>query len=189
MSNVLYYSNFCNHSKPLIQQLAKSDVKNDIHFICIDKRKEQNNKTYILLENGQELLLPGTVSKVPAMLNLKTNQVIFGDDIYKSLKPKEEQIVRESTFNNMEPLAYSLNSSSAVSQFGIFSDQFSFFDMDPTSLSAKGEGGTRQMYNYVPLDVHEKIYTPDESKIENTKLEHEMTVERIQKMRDNDLNN
>jgi hypothetical protein len=183
MSQVLYYSNFCNHSKTLIQKLSTSRVKDDMHFVCIDKRRQQNNKTYILLENGQELLLPESVSKVPAMLNLGTQRVVFGDDIYNALKPKEEVIVKESTNNQMEPVSYSL--SGGASQFGIFSDQFSFFDMDSNALSAKGEGGMRQMYNYIPLDAQEKIYTPDD---ENVKVSGDMTVERIQKMRDNDLN-
>ena len=52
MSSILYYSNFCEHSKNLIQSLSKTNVAKEIHFICIDKRvKDTNNKVFIVLEN------------------------------------------------------------------------------------------------------------------------------------------
>ena len=45
MSTILYYSNYCEHSRKLLQSLSKTDIKKDIHFICIDKRvKDSNNK-------------------------------------------------------------------------------------------------------------------------------------------------
>ena len=57
MSTILYYSNFCEHSRKLLQTLSKTDIKKDIHFICIDKReKDNNNKTFIVLENGNKIL-------------------------------------------------------------------------------------------------------------------------------------
>ena len=40
MSNVLYYSNYCEKCKRLLQILAKSDCKKDMHFLCIDKRSK-----------------------------------------------------------------------------------------------------------------------------------------------------
>ena len=46
--------------------------------------------------------------------------------------------------NNMEPIAYCLGGSYG----GIVSDNFSFLDMDPESLKAKGDGGLRQLHNY-----------------------------------------
>ena len=71
MSCILYYSKYCEISKKYLQLLSKSDVQKDIHFICIDKRvKEANNKTYIVLDNGQKIVLPENVTKVPALLLL-----------------------------------------------------------------------------------------------------------------------
>lgn len=187
MNCILYYSNFCQHSKTMIQKLSQSPLKKDIHFICIDKRSTKNGKTYILLENGQELILPNTISRVPALLSLSNYSVLFGEDIYNTFKPREELMVREATHDNMEPMAFSLG---GLNNFGIFSDQFSFFDMDSNDLSAKGDGGKRQMHNYIEAhDLKETIYTPDETAPlpENTKLSNEMTVEKIQKLRENDL--
>ena len=49
MSSILYYSNFCEHSKKLLQGLSKTKVSKDVHFICIDKRvKEGDGKIYIV---------------------------------------------------------------------------------------------------------------------------------------------
>ena len=155
MSSIVYYSNFCEHSKKLLQTLSKTQASKDIHFICIDKRtKGTDNKIYIVLENGQKIIMPENVTKVPALLLLNNNyQVLYGDSIYNHLKPKQEVITRQATSNNMEPMAFSLGGGSVVS------DQFSFLDMGSDELEAKGNGGTRQMHNYVSLNYSDKINT------------------------------
>ena len=38
MSEILYYSNYCNHCKELLLKLSKTEKRNEMHFICIDKR-------------------------------------------------------------------------------------------------------------------------------------------------------
>ena len=55
MSSILYYSNYCEHSKKLLQTISKIDVGKEIHFICIDKRtKDANNKIFIdFIETGK----------------------------------------------------------------------------------------------------------------------------------------
>ena len=64
---------------------SKSQIKNDIHFLPIDSRVEEKGKVYIILENGQKMLFPPTVTKVPALLLLhQGNRVIYGDNIYIS---------------------------------------------------------------------------------------------------------
>ena len=47
MSSILYYSNFCEHSKKLLQTISKSDISKDIHFICIDKRSKAVSYTHL----------------------------------------------------------------------------------------------------------------------------------------------
>ena len=86
MSSILYYSNFCEHSKKLLQTFSKTSVSKDIHFICIDKRvKDNNGKVNIVLESGQKIIMPENVTKVPALLLLNNNyQVLYGDNIYIS---------------------------------------------------------------------------------------------------------
>jgi hypothetical protein len=47
----------------------------------------------------------------------------------------------------MEPMAFSLGGGNIVS------DQYSFLDQEPEELEAKGNGGMRQMHNYVDLNT------------------------------------
>ena len=59
MSAVLYYSNYCNHCKQLLLKLSRTKTRDDLHFVCIDKReKHKDGTTHIILENGKRLLLP-----------------------------------------------------------------------------------------------------------------------------------
>jgi hypothetical protein len=186
MSGILYYSNFCEHSKKLLQTLSKSQVRDDVHFICIDKRvKGQDGKTYIVLENGQKIVMANTVERVPALLQLTNNfQVLYGDNIYTYFKPKQETITRQVTQNNMEPMAFSLGGGCVVS------DQYSFLDMEADELNTKGNGGLRQMHNYVTLNHADVISTPSDDKKNNQpRMQEEVTIEKLQKMREQEISN
>ena len=153
MSCILYYSKYCEVCKKYLQLLSKSDLQKDIHFICIDKRvKDSNNKTYIILENGQKIILPENVTKVPALLLLtKSYEVLYGEQILQYLKPKQQQEMRVATQNNMEPMAFSLGGGSGFGD--VVSDQYSYLDQNPDDLRAEGNGGMRQMHNYVDLNT------------------------------------
>jgi hypothetical protein len=138
-------------SKKYLQILSKTTSQKDMHFICIDKRvKDANNKTYIILDNGQKIILPENISRVPALLLLNQGyKVLYGEQIIQHLKPRQEVEVRQATQNNMEPMAFSFGSG-----FGdIVSDQYSFLDQNSEELEAKGNGGMRQMHNYVDLNT------------------------------------
>jgi hypothetical protein len=153
MSCILYYSKYCEVCKKYLQLLSKSDAQRDIHFICIDKRvKDSNNKTYIILENGQKIILPENITKVPALLLLNQGyQVLYGEQILQHLKPRQQQEVRQATQNNMEPMAFALGGGGSFGD--VVSDQYSFLDQDADDLKAEGNGGMRQMHNYVDLNT------------------------------------
>ena len=181
MTDILYYSNYCNHSKKIIQNLAKSPLKDKIHFICIDNRVKEEDKTYIVLQNGKKIIMPDNIVKVPALMNLSNYSIIYGEDIYSSLKPRTTKEISSATMNNMEPMAFSFGDGSA----GVASDNFSFLDMTSDSLAATGDGGLRQMYNYVSVDYQNAtINTPTED-FEARK--NNMTMEQLQKQRDMDV--
>ena len=186
--SILYYSNFCEHSKKLLQNISKTTLIDEIHFICIDKRtKEKDGKIYIILENGQKLIMPENVDRVPALLLLNNFNVLYGEDIYDFMKPAQKQMVSQATMNNMEPVAYCLGGSSYG---GIVSDNFSFLDMDAESLKAKGDGGMRQLHNYVSLSNDEQvnIYTPSEDNApKSQKIQEGLTIEQLQQQRDQDI--
>lgn len=188
MSSILYYSNFCDHSKKLLQSLSKFEMKKEIHFICIDKRIQEGNKTFIILQNGQKIIMPENITKVPALLLLDQNyKVLYGEMINDFFKPKQQMAVKQATNNNFEPSAFSFGSGGNI---GISSDNYSFLDMDSSALSATGNGGLRQMHSYIGYNDSFNITTPvDEYDYKSTKISEDLTVEQLQQQRANELNN
>jgi len=188
MSSILYYSNYCDHSKKLLQTISKADISKDIHFICIDKRtKDANNKIYIILENGQKIIMPENVSRVPALLLLNQGyNVLYGESILQHLKPRQQEMVKKATQNNLEPTAFGFSGGGFGS---VTSDQYSFLDMDSDSLSAKGNGGVRQMHNYVDLNYSDNISTPEDEHDykSSNKISGDLTVEQLLQQREQDL--
>jgi hypothetical protein len=199
MSCILYYSNFCEPSKKLLQTVMKTQNSKDIHFICIDKRiKDSSGKVYILLQNEQKIIMPENVTRVPALLLLNQNyKVIYGDDIYKHLKPQVQQQVKEATKNNMEPVNFQdgFGAFGAFGGFGagVVSDSYSFLDQSDTELSVKGDGGLRQMHNYVTLNdsmnLSMKLPTDDYDYNGDKLKEGELSVEALQRRREEELAN
>ena len=78
-----------------------------MHFLSIDRRvKKPDGTTHIVLENGQELLLPPIITKVPALLLLsKGNQVLFGNNIIEHLERKLKS-KQKKQFNEGEPTTF-----------------------------------------------------------------------------------
>ena len=190
MSLILYYSNFCEHSKKLIQTFSKSQVSKDLHFMCIDKRvKEKDGKMYLILENGQKIVMPENVTKVPALLLLnKKYTLLYGDAIYEYLKPRHETVTRQATSNNMEPLAFSLGGFGLGFGGSVVSDNYSFLDQEPDDLNAKGNGGLRQMHSYFGLQTSDKIETPkDDFDYKESKASNNLSLEQLQQQREQDL--
>jgi hypothetical protein len=186
MSSIIYYSNFCEHSKKLLQALSKTQMSKDIHFICIDNRVRENGKIFIQLQNGQKIIMPENVTKVPALMLLNQNyKVLYGEEINQFFKPRQEATVRQATHNNLEPTSFSLGGGG----FGIVSDQYSFLDMDPDSLTAKGDGGVRQMHNYVTLEYVDKFNAVEEdnSNAKNASRMTEGEIEKYQREREQDF--
>jgi hypothetical protein len=196
MSCILYYSNFCEPSKKLLQTISKTQNSNNIHFICIDKRvKDANGKIYIILQTGQKILMPENVTKVPALLLLNQNyKVIYGDEIYRHLKPQIQQQMQQATKNNMEPINYQ-DGFSTFGGFsgGIVSDNYSFLDQSDSELSVKGDGGLRQIHNYVLLNESNNLsmkLPQDDVDYKGDKLkEGETSIEALKRKRDEELNN
>ena len=191
MSSILYYSNYCEPSKKLLQIVTKSQNAKDIHFICIDKRiKDSNGKVFIILQNEQKIIMPENVTKVPALLLLNQNyKVVYGDEIYQILKPIAKESVKVATQNNMEPSCFSFDSGGSM--LGVMSDNFSFLDQGTDELGTKGSGGQRQMYNYVGINESDgTIQTPtDDYDYSKGSGGSEMTVEQLQQMREEEFKN
>lgn len=170
MKYILYYSNFCNHCKTLLMELSKSKIKEEMHFICIDKRiKGRNGETLIVLENGSTIPLPPNITEVPSLLMLNHgNNVLMGQKIYDFLEPKNKELQKQATQNNLEPLAFSLTEMDGMS------DNYSYLDMTSEELSAKGSGGTRILHSFSLLDQNQSIETPNDEYEPNKVNEDEL---------------
>jgi len=184
MSLILYYSNYCNNCKNLLQNLAKNYNSKEIHFICVDKRVQEQEGTYLLLEKGEKVILPPNVTNVPALLLLNHgHRVIFGNQITEHIKPKQQQSTN-TVVNQMsqpEPFGFSGNS------YGVCSDSFSFWDLQGDELLTKGNGGMRQLYNYSTVDMNNTIETPPDDYTPDKVGDG--SLEKLQQERNNDLPN
>ena len=175
MSSILYYSNYCENSKTILANISKSSVKDKIHFMCIDKRVQKNNNTYIVLENNQQIILPNTITAVPALLLINQGyKVLYGNQILEHLKPVEDVQQMQSSSQSSgqgqsSDQSQGLDEPSAFRFSGGFSevvsDNYSFLDQNSEDLSAKGDGGMRQLYNYATIDHTDKINTPPDDYI------------------------
>lgn len=166
MSSIIYYSNSCDRCKSVLKALSKSRVQDDIHFLCIDKRVRAANGSgawHIVTETGEKVLLPPQVNRVPALLLLnKGHMVLYGEQILQHFQPKNVALNNEATGFNGEPNAFSLGRES-MGGFGVASDNYSFLDQSADELSAKGNGGMRQLYNYATINTVDKIETPPDN--------------------------
>lgn len=155
--DVLYYSNLCKHSQTLLGILSKSNIHNKFYYVCIDKRVTEGNNVNIILENGSKILLPNIIKNVPSLLLPNHgNRVLTGGEILTYIELNNTQS-QSTGIDEPSPFALATNVSDNIA-----SDKFSFLDMTDDDLTAKGGGGTRQMYNYVQLDMNPLIATPNE---------------------------
>lgn len=179
MSMILFYSNFCENSSKILPLLAQSELQKDIHFICIDNRfKKVDGSIYVILPNQKEILLPTSITMVPALLLLnRGNQVIFGNKIKEYLNPVKNTLSEK--LKNVDPEAFSFQ---GINSSGVCSDNFSFLDQSIESLSAKGNGGLRQLRNNVTLEYTDNIETPPDDYIPN-KI-GDVSMEKIQNDRE-----
>jgi hypothetical protein len=186
--DILYYSNYCKHSQRLVQTLVKGNLSNKISFVCIDKRvrDQKNNQQYIVLENGSKVVMPPNIHSVPALLLIKHNyRLLMGDEIMQHLHPQIKQLNEAATNYNGEPISYSLGGSSGGSN--IMSEQYTYYNMTPDELSAKGKGNNRQMYNYVSANDDIKLINTPPDSYRPDKLSNNVTVESLQQQRLNEI--
>lgn len=186
MSTILYYSNYCNNCKSLISMISRSqEIQKQMHFLCVDARvKEANGAVYLTLDNGQRVLLPPTVVKVPALLLLnRGHQVLFGEDIVRHIKPEVEAQQQVATRQNGEPMAFTLGGMSGG--FGVASDTYSYLDQGADEMAAQGSGGMRQQHHYASVAYQDSIETPPDTYSADTI--GNVSMEQLQMKRDSDV--
>jgi uncharacterized Fe-S cluster protein YjdI len=182
--DILYYSNYCKHSKEVLGFLVKNDLVKSLNCICVDKRKvnPQNGQIQITLENGTSVLMPPNVHSVPALMLLKDNyRVVMGNSIVEYFKPHVSESNDMATQGNGEPMSFSLGSKH------VMSETFTSYSATTEELSAKGSGGSRDLHHYVPATGYTPtIQTPPDT-YKPDKISQDVTVDSIQQQRNTDV--
>ena len=187
MSTILYYSNYCDNCKKLLGIIGKSPVKDEMHFLCVDNRTQgSNGATYLVLSNGQQVLLPPSVTAVPALLLLnRGHKVLFGEEIMKHITPSIDQQKQRAVQQHGEPSAFVLGGFG--SNFGVASDNYSYLDQSSEDLSAKGNGGMRQQHHYATINFEDKIETPPDNYQADTIGNGGVTMDQLRQQRAQDV--
>lgn len=185
--DTFFYSNYCKHSQRVLQFLVKSNLTEQLNFICIDKRKTdpKTGQMIILLDNGKQYILPPNIHSVPSLISVKQNyNVICGDDIIKYFEKVVQAKIQSSTFGNGEPIEIGLGTFN--NSCGIFSEKFTSYNLSPDDLSAKGTGN-RPLYNYVSANNDGlNIMTPQDN-YRPDKISGDVTIDKLLQQRNNDI--
>jgi hypothetical protein len=128
--------------------------------------------------------LPPNVHGVPALLIVaKKYSAIFGDEILQYFGPyiKNKQVEANGIIG--EPVGITLGSSSG----NILSEQYTYYDMTPEELSAKGSGGNRPIGPYVSaVNDNFSIQTPIDN-YRPDKVGETVSVESLEQARNKDV--
>ena len=187
--DILYYSNYCKHSKQLLHSLSRcKNIKESISFICIDNREidKKTGQAFILLENGQKIIEPPSLHSVPALLLIKEkSNILYGDEIVNKLRPIIIYDTEKAENYNGEPVSYGFSSNNN----NIISEKYTYFDLSPDELSAKGNGGRRDMQNYVSANTETIHINTPEDKYKPDKVGQNVTVDSLQQERMQQIEN
>ena len=182
--DILYYSNYCKHSKEILDFLIKNDLTKQLNCLCVDKRKVDpvSGQVHIVLENGSTVLLPPNIHSVPTLMLVKDSyRVIMGSAIKSQFQGQVQENNDFATQGNGEPMSFSLGSKD------VMSESFTMFNATVEELSAKGSGTGRNLYNYVSATGNTAtIPTPPET-YKSEKLSSDITVDSIQQQRNQDM--
>lgn len=178
----LYFSKYCKHSSKLLEDLNQLGMSKKFNYISIDKRVVKQNVTYVLNPDGTSFPLPPMINRVPVLLLKPNHEILVGDQILEYVKPQIKNINEEKTMLFNEPNPYMFKGAGGI---GVVSDEFSFLDSSVSELSAQGNGGMRQMYNYVSLETTPETMSIPTQFDPDKQPKLNMTLEQLENQRKN----
>jgi hypothetical protein len=188
--DIFYYSNYCKHSQRVLQFLVKGDLVDKISFICIDKRfhDKRTNQIKIALENGTSVILPPNVHSVPALLLVNQNyHLVLGDDIINHYEPVVREKVAHADMGNGEPSGFAMGQFAGTNTANITSEQFTFYNMSPEELSAKGNSARRPLYNYASVHNEPQFIQTPPNTYKPDKIPNGVSIDSLEQQRNNDI--
>jgi hypothetical protein len=183
--DILYYSNYCKHSKEILQYLVKNDVVKSLNCLCVDKRKVDptTGQIFIVLENGTSVVMPPNIHSVPSLMLVRENyRVIMGNSIKGYFQPTVMNSQEIATQGNGEPMSFALGTKDVISEM------YTMYNATPEDLSAKGSSKMRNMHHYVSAEGNVPIIPTPPDTYKPNKLSQDVTIETLQQQRNNDMN-
>ena len=199
--NILFFSNYCSHSKKCLEIINKTNLRQQILLFCIDENMEK---------------IPSFIKSVPTILtpnkDLLQGKQLFNylENIYNSNQESNFQpSLNNSDFNTNTQINQSIslnnNQNNNVKEIegdplawhgtemgAGFSDNYSFIDID---TSAEGQGGQSIAHNFEFLggnnlgygNFNSNIKTPEELSKNEKKDPLMEKMEQLKNSRDNDV--
>jgi hypothetical protein len=163
--NRLYYSNYCPHSKDVLDFIKRNNFIDKLDFHCVDNRI-QDPKTgimYILSEDRKtKSPLPPHIQEVPALLLVREQyRVILGKEINHFIAPNLKNVFSE--VNTIQPTPLTSSTGSGYSMYG-----------EDSSLAT--------------VEKKDYIETPPDNFVSN-KIGENITIDLLEKQRTADLAN
>lgn len=203
--NILFYSNYCSHSKNCIEMINKTNLRQQILIFCIDDNMEkipsfiksvptiltpskeliQGKQLFNYLEHIYMSNQSDNSLSLPNISNINSNP-----QSNQSFNPNNNQnTIQTNTKEEIEddPLAWHGTEMGAG-----FSDNYSFIDID---TSAEGQGGQSIAHNFEFLggnnlgygNFNSNIKTPDELSKNEKKDPLMEKMEQLKNARDTDV--
>ena len=113
--------------------------------------------------------------------------MVSGDDIVKYYEPKIKEKLASANFGDGEPLGFAVQNMSGSGGSNIVSEQFTFFNATQEDLSAKGNGGNRQMFNYTSVNSGDNFIETPPDTYRPDKVSVNVNMDTIQKQRNVDI--
>jgi hypothetical protein len=172
-NDVFYYSNYCPHSKRVLQMISRHGLIERISCLCVDKRRQdpQTMTWQIMTERGQWKPLPPILRNVPSILCVRAKcTVVDGSEACLGYLANTYQL----------PIEQDAGRAVQVHANGVGG-----VVMGPGAtiepMSANAFGGTTNSYVSVN-SAPQTISTPPETYQPN-KLGSEVTIEALQQQR------
>jgi hypothetical protein len=181
---ILFYSEYCQHSKILLENIRKHDNNNIIKTVSID-----------LLRSLKKPIDP-KIHSVPALLILNTKEYLFGKAVFDYLLLPNRGILFSNTISRddknfkKETIAVTNNEPSAFTLGSILSENFSSIN-DDDEKNATMTNDKNYNWDFIENTSEEnKIVTPpaDNSKDYSSKNDKKLpSMEELLKQRATDI--
>lgn len=215
MGYILYYSAYCIQCQRLLRILSCSppQIKNQIHFVCIDARRRDPNsgKTIVYLESGAQTVLPPNIQRVPAIIIIgKGNRVVLGaDDIIHLFSGGGGTGPPDARNNDMPPLHGGAGAGGGAGGGGATNDGF-FTPASEAALAAVNQnaapgdlvchefgslasfstvrGGVQSdQFSFLAAAMDAETSTTPAEDYSRTKLGNDVTIEKLVAQRNADI--